>query len=342
MSFFEDIDVFDNTKDDDYYIMTKGGIIMSFILLFFGIILFTANFFNYIQPSVERTLNTKKSLISGMEVVNISLSIYLSSPCDLLNLDLHDMLGNHILASDKVTFRRSLPNKTIVGYTKRAHLDNCFSCYEVNASCCNSCRELILLYRLLNLEPTPQNWSQCEKEDYTLYKDENCLMKGKLAVNKVSGNFRITIGHNLYKSFYSIHTIIPSNGYNLSHAIPRFRFGPKIPTLSMPLEGSIVIEKQSEPKRYFYNLLLTPIIFMNNDKITSKTFEYSSFMTTFPVDWYSSVPEINFQYSFTPYSVIVLSNQKPLIQFVTTTFGTLAGAFALLGIVQKMFIQSVE
>ena len=66
-----------------------------------------------------------------------------------------------------------------------------------------------------------------------------CRLHGTLVVNKVSGNFHITVGKHLPMPLGHAHISLftSQNEYNFSHRIERFSFGEYVPSIINPLEG---------------------------------------------------------------------------------------------------------
>ncbi|CAG2122828.1 unnamed protein product, partial [Medioppia subpectinata] len=66
-----------------------------------------------------------------------------------------------------------------------------------------------------------------------------CRLYGTLTVNKVSGNFHITVGKHLPMPLGHAHISLftSETEYNFSHRIERFSFGEYVPSIINPLEG---------------------------------------------------------------------------------------------------------
>jgi hypothetical protein len=153
--------------------------------------------------------------------------------------------------------------------------------------------------------------------------EETCSLKGKLTVNRVAGVFAVRFTRTLYNAT-KLHK------FNLSHVLGRIRFGPKVPWTSTPLQAIRVTQKSEQPLHYYYELICTPVIFVEDGKIVERTYEYIPIATASqPNPAARKSPGLFFWYQFTPYTVTVVHRTKPLSTFVAATFGVLSGGFAL-------------
>jgi hypothetical protein len=227
----------------------------------------------------------------------------------------------------------------------------CHPCYGVlpETACCNSCEQLILLFAFKRMAPDPDHWPQCKSQGAPpqVSLDEKCLVKGKISVNKVAGGFHIAPGRNDMNANgghnHDLSGAFPS--LDLSHRIERVRFGPDIPTANTPLTGVRVRPKVSRPMRYRYILMATPLVYMKNGYEKARGYEYTVMIASRPI-LPGMAPGIFFDYSFTPYGVVVNAASRSFAQYLTSTFGFLAGAFAMVmmfdaflhetGLVQKI------
>ena len=250
-SFLQTVDVFDKFRDDGFRVQTKTGSLISMAFLFFSFLVIGTEIFNYLQPKYYRDLNVDPSLTNNQDLINISINVLIDLPCFFLHLDVLDSLGfDQYYVRDTVKFKRlslikesdseSLPSTLssykFLGIANKTAKDVCFSCYDIadflpekKESCCNSCEQLILLYRQFGRKPEPQNWDQCKAGKYSrdVTFDEKCQVKGKITVNKVPGSFHIAPGINSaflmkYRRGGHSHNLnfdFPSQGLGMTHQI---------------------------------------------------------------------------------------------------------------------------
>jgi hypothetical protein len=323
--FLESVDIFDKFSEVEYHVKTISGALLSLFLAFFGSILFVFQIAHFLTPDLSRNLGASRTTPGETTLVNISLTIHISFPCHFLHLDTRDTLGFSQLYANTVTLRRYASNGTLLGLAPYPNRSHCHPCFDARPTdeCCNSCEELVLLYRLKNLTPSPENWPQCSPLPENLPNlDETCNLKGKLTVNKVRGLFVVRFTRGLYNAS-------GLRNFNLSHVLGRIRFGPKVPWTSMPLEAIRVTQKTEEPLHYLYELVCTPVIFVRDGEIVERTYEYLPIVTTKSIDKTSLSPGLFFLYQFTPYTVTVSYRTKSLSALVSATFGILSGGFAI-------------
>lgn len=329
MGFFASIDIFDKFSEEEYQVRTVGGAIVSLIFSIIGGILFFAEFITFLVPDINRELVIDKKLTDNMNLVNISMTILVQFPCPLLKMSTIDEVGFQLVKYDTVTFRRYTKAGSFLGISpKNKNKSICHPCFDVlsNESCCNSCEELILLHKLENKTVEVDKWPQCNKVDpQNVRLDENCLIKGKLTINKIKGMFIITSARKHGK-------ILPY--FNLSHLIYRFRLGPKFPTASTPLDGLTIIQRAQDSMDFEYLLMCTPVIFESNDIVNDKAFEYTAMISQSPSGkkWKKNEPippMIFFSYNFSPYTVKIKMSMKSIAGFISSTFGILSGLYAM-------------
>ena len=332
-SVLEFFDLFDKNNVEEMKSHTKSGPIITTILLIFSSILFVAEFIRYVSPEIYRDLSVDPSFSNGREMVNISLSILIDMPCYFLHLDTFDSLGfMELNVNSTVTFRRKAANGSIIGVSHFTINDFCGSCYDVSDKfdCC-TCNQLHYLSKIQNKTATPEKWAQCEnKTRPTIYMNEKCLVKGKLTVNKIRGNFHIAPGINSKYNAYA-HVLGPEI-YQLSmaHKIERIRFGPHIPRTSNPL-NNINNNIQFPFMSYLYHCFVTPVKFVKGGKEIRRGYEYTVLRMFSP-----STPMIYFDYDFTPYTIVVTMNNKSPLSFISSTFGVMSGVFAIATILEEI------
>ncbi|OHT12514.1 hypothetical protein TRFO_17546 [Tritrichomonas foetus] len=334
IDFLSSIDIYDKFSADEYRVRTIGGAILSLILSMFGSVLFFAQFIDFLIPDLSRDLTVNRTLTNNMELVNISLSLLVLFPCHFLKVGTSDSLGFSQTADNTITYRRISINNEFIDYVKQNNSDKCMPCYGARpeGKCCNSCEELVILHMMKNMTLNPDKWEQCKGVNINnISPYETCLLKGKLTVNKVPGSFHVAVGNTgSTRKTFTTKDFEEFPHFNLSHYISRLRFGPKLPTMSTPLENIKMLQNHDILFSYSYNLICTPVIFVRDNIVITKTFEYTMMMSHVPVTTENRKPPgIFFNYQFTPYSITVNWRTKSLSKFIGSTFGVLAGGFAL-------------
>lgn len=303
-NFFQLLDVFDKSRDDNFKVQTKTGSLISIAFICFSFVVIGTEMFNFLHPKLYRDLNVDPSLTNNQDLINISINVIVDLPCFFLHLDVIDSLGlDQYYVRDTIKFKRlallkpeentevlpsSISSYKFLGIANKTAKDVCFSCYDIagflqegGEACCNSCEQLILLYKRFGKKPEPQNWDQCKAGKYSrdVTFDEKCQVKGKITVNKVPGTFHIAPGINSpylmkYRRGGHSHNLnfdFPSQGLGMTHQIINIRFGSKkIPKSSNPLSNILNGHPNVEKNRNQKHLLNLKTIGKNKAKANSK------------------------------------------------------------------------
>lgn len=339
IDFLKEIDIFDKFENDQFKISTKSSFILSIFLSTFGCLFLLIKFVRFFIPNVHRDLELSSALINQEDFVNISISVLVNLPCYFLHLDAIDSLGfSQLDINSTANLRRIDKNGRFIGIVNETLKHECHSCYGIlpDNICCNSCEQLILMATYKGIVPQPEKWVQCrgkngkndilEKHHVSL--NEKCLVKGKISVNKVPGNFHIAPGRNDVSGGAHQHDLsyhFPN--LDLSHTINLLRFGQFIPTVTNPLQNMKIQQNPNALMVYRYHLLVTPINYIHDGKLLSRGYEYTDLKLSRVAR--REAPGIFFHYSFTPYTVTIVSKSRSFAQFLTSTFGFLSGSFAM-------------
>ena len=338
-------DLFDKFSNEDLAIHTKSGSVITIILFVISFIVINIELAFYIKPKTYRDLSISPDGSTIDEIVNLSINVIVNMPCFFLHLDAFDQLTTQldIQPDSSVKIRRLTHDNKLIGITEQPQTGVCQPCYGIKPpnSCCNSCEELYLLFLSNRKLPSPQNWTQCQhrylninhstKNDIPASVDEKCQFKGKIKIHRIPGNFHIAVGKNIPNARGHMHDIATYFGrFDLSHDIYRLRFGSKIPQTSSPLNFFHPTPRPGVKIWYSYNLFLTPVIYKRNNQIIRRGFEYTYLLTeNFIHSNYGQAPGIFFQYSFSPYTIIVTQLPRSFLLFLNSTLGLLAGAYSI-------------
>lgn len=345
-SILQTIDIFDKFDNEELRLRSTSGAFLSIFLSTFGMIFIVIKTFRFFSPNIYRDLALNPSLVNSQDFLNISINVQVNLPCYFLHLDAIDTLGfTQLNINSTARMLRIGKNGKFIGVANESIQDKCFPCYGLKPEglCCNSCEEMILMHKFRGLQAKPDEWPQCDKKrpETKVSRHEKCLVKGKISVNKVNGNFHIAPGRNV-KTGGMMHQHdldFQFPNMDLSHYIHHVRFGPKIPTANLPLKNVRQEQNPNMPIYYKYNLLITPVIYIRNGKLINRGYEYTSMLSKYPS--LQQAPGIFFQYQFSPYTITITSKSRSFAQYITSTFGFLSGSFAL-AMMLDLFIQKEE
>lgn len=343
-SFFVEFDLYDKLDNEGMLSeKTRTGGILSLILFIIGLVLVTSQAIHFFVPEIIRELNVGPVMINEHKLVNISLSLEVDLPCYFLHMDAMDSLGfTQLNINTTATFRRVSPSGKIIGIANTS-LNTCKPCYGLlpEGECCESCQILLLLAQRFRIKPKPEEWEQCnnskDKTEQAVSWDERCLIKGKITVNKAAGTFHIAPGRNTRRMsgghFHDLNYRFPH--LDLSHKIERIRIGPKIPQTSAPLQGITMKQPTNFAMVYKYYMVITPIKYYRKGKKIQKGYEYTSMTTSFPFRYGMGTPGIFFFYQFTPYTIRVNTVDTSVLQYISSTYGVIAGLYAIFLMIDK-------
>ena len=336
-SFFEAIEVFDKSKSE---LEEQRLPALSYIFSLAGFLLILGQFFSILRPQLVRDLDLQTTSLEDQELVNVSINILVNMPCYFLHLDVVDSLGIEQLdINTTAKFYRMKRNGKIIGLSNDSISDVCHPCFGLQPKgiCCNSCEQIMWMLMQNNISKKAEDLPQCKGMAKTkVYLDERCKIKGKVSLNKAQGNFHIAPGSNIRQLSGHMHNLwIDTKDWDLSHYIASMRVGPKIPLTYNPLNK--YQEKQPPDLQivYKYSMIVTPAIYKIKGKVIGKGYDYTAMINKWLARVGGSAPGLYFHYSFTPYGVTVTANYISPGQMITSTFGFLAGIYAIFSLIDN-------
>ena len=305
MKYFSHLDVFDKFANDDFKEHTSIGIHLSTTFSTLTITIFSIFLFRAIRPKVFRDLSLEPRVIDDTQLINVSLTVLVNMPCSYLRLNSFDSYGfNRGSLNTTATFRRVSPSRKIIGVYEQpppGYID---------------------LTLIRNINP-----------------GEKCIVQGKIIIKRVPGTFYISSGAQT--DILSVLGILfQQTKYDLSHHITRLRFGPKVSYTKSRLEHVYNSQLAGIPQMSIYNLIVTPVIYMKNNKKIEEGYEYHVARSSlYLTNGFSNPPGIYFSYSFTPYAIMINAHSGNVLLFLTSAFGVIAGIFAILSFTDLIFDQ---
>ena len=337
-----ELDLFDKLEDPTLQLSTRTGRTASAFLMMCAAFLVTAQAVMLTIPRIYRDLLVDPALTPADEPVNISISVLLSMPCFFVHMDVMDSLGFQELdLNTTVTFRRVDRHGNVMKAARLSPRDRCRPCYGLleEGQCCPSCEMLVALAKRQNRTIELEKWEQCGGAPLTKMKrSEKCLVKGKVTVNRARGGFHIAPGRNVNHMGRHVHQLSERIGaIDMSHKIERVRFGPKIPTVSQPLQNTAWNVPLGALSSSVYHLIATPVVYMKNGVVVDRGYEYQAMSVhrVLPL-WVGQIPGVFFWYRFSPYSVMVHSDTKSPFLALAKTAAVLSGLYAILSLVEAV------
>ncbi|KAI3370754.1 hypothetical protein L3Q82_007298 [Scortum barcoo] len=190
-----------------------------------------------------------------------------------------------------------------------------------------------------------------------------CRIHGHLYVNKVAGNFHITVGKSIPHPRGHAHlaALVSHDSYNFSHRIDHLSFGEAIPGLISPLDGTEKITTDffllkrkkkafsaklrdicaySPPANHMFQYFVTIVpTKLNTYKVSAETHQYSVTEQDRAINHAAGshgVSGIFMKYDISSLMVKVTEQHMPLWQFLIRLCGIIGGIFSTTGMLHGM------
>ncbi|XP_047453293.1 endoplasmic reticulum-Golgi intermediate compartment protein 2-like [Mugil cephalus] len=163
-----------------------------------------------------------------------------------------------------------------------------------------------------------------------------CRIHGHMYVNKVAGNFHITVGKSIPHPRGHAHlaALVSHDSYNFSHRIDHLSFGEAVPGLINPLDGT---EKVAPDANHMFQYFITIVpTKLNTYKISADTHQYSVTERERAINHAAGshgVSGIFMKYDISSLMVKVSEHHMPLWQFLIRLCGIIGGIFSTTGII---------
>lgn len=174
------------------------------------------------------------------------------------------------------------------------------------------------------------------------YPPDACRIHGSIYVNKVAGNFHITVGRplSLPRGHIHISAFMTDKDYNFTHRINKFSFGGPSPGIVHPLEGD---EKIADDNMMLYQYFVEVVpIDIKTLLTTTQTYQYSVKDHQRPIDHKKGshgIPGIFFKYDMSALKIKITQERDTITQFLVKLCATVGGIFVTSGLL-KNIVQS--
>ncbi|CAL8263914.1 unnamed protein product [Merluccius merluccius] len=177
------------------------------------------------------------------------------------------------------------------------------------------------------------------REDQPSHPPAACRIHGHLYVNKVAGNFHITVGKAIPHPRGHAHlaALVSHDSYNFSHRIDHLSFGEKLHGTINPLDGT---EKVSPDYNHMFQYFITIVpTKLNTYQIAADTHQYSVTERERPINHAAGshgVSGIFMKYDISSLMVHVTEQHMPLWKFLVRLCGIVGGIFSTTGMLHGM------
>uniref|UniRef100_A0A673GHV2 Endoplasmic reticulum-Golgi intermediate compartment protein n=1 Tax=Sinocyclocheilus rhinocerous TaxID=307959 RepID=A0A673GHV2_9TELE len=172
------------------------------------------------------------------------------------------------------------------------------------------------------------------REDDPTHPLNACRIHGYLYVNKVAGNFHITVGKAIPHPRGHAHlaALVSHETYNFSHRIDHLSFGEEIPGILNPLDGTEKVSADhNQMFQYFITIVPTKL---QTYKVSADTHQYSVTERERVINHAAGshgVSGIFMKYDISSLMVKVTEQHMPLWQFLVRLCGIIGGIFSTTG-----------
>ena len=174
---------------------------------------------------------------------------------------------------------------------------------------------------------------------------EGCRVKGRLHIQKVSGNFHLALGsaHEIHGKH--IHQFVLSDipKFNCSHTIHELSFGEYFKHQQLPLNNVQHVIEQEGGGVFTYNLKIIPVEYISpfGYYTYSHTYSYQYKYRHIPIvapgqRMQAALPGIFFVYKINPYMLQINERRPSFIQFVVNLSAIAGGVFAIIGLLDSI------
>ena len=324
LSAVRDFDAFPKVPEDYIKKSVRGG---SLSLLSFSLIaLLVVSEFIYYTSTVYKYEYAVDSDVSSKLDINVDITV--AMPCQSIGADVLDLAGETVHTED---FLKLEPAVFELTQEQRSWL-------KAKRSILARVSEYRSLSELMTLRSSPMPHSG--SFDKALNMDQgSCRLWGTIRVNKVAGNFHITIGKHIQDPLQrSGHrhfgAYVPQQLYNLSHRIDRLSFGTEVPGIVNPLDATLQVT-EIKPYVYQYYIQVVPTEYDTMwQKIRTNQFSVTERERPVTMDkGGSGVPGIFFKYDLSSMVVKIKQERQPFWQFLIRLSGIIGGVFATSGMI---------
>ncbi|XP_042408402.1 endoplasmic reticulum-Golgi intermediate compartment protein 3-like isoform X2 [Zingiber officinale] len=261
-----------------------------------------------------------------------------SLPCDVLSVDAVDMSGKHEVDVHANMWKlRVNPEGLIIGtqyltdLVEKEHSDhkhgenkehNEGSSERKDEQSLNS-QDEAMIKRVMN----------------AMERSEGCRVFGNLDVQRVAGNFHISV-HGLKRNAAQ-QIFSRGNNVNVSHVIHDFSFGPKYPGIHNPLDGTTrILLDTSGSVKYFVKIVPTEYRYLSKKVMPTNQFSVTEYYVQ-TKEHQRTWPAVFFFYDLSPITVTIKEETRSFLHFIARLCAVLGGTFALTGMLDRWIYRIV-
>ncbi|XP_010532527.1 PREDICTED: endoplasmic reticulum-Golgi intermediate compartment protein 3 [Tarenaya hassleriana] len=317
---------------------TQSGAIVSIIGLVIMATLFLHELSYYLNTITVHKLSVD---VKRGETLPIHINMtFPSLPCDVLSVDAIDMSGKHEVDLDTNIWKLRLnAHGHIIGTEYISDLvekEHDHSSHKHDGK--EEHKDHTETFSFFGFDQASEK--MIKKVKQALEDGEGCRVYGVLDVQRVAGNFHISVhGLNIYVAQMIFGG---SKNVNVSHTIHDLSFGPKYPGIHNPLDGTVrMLHDTSGTFKYYIKIVPTEYGYLSKEVLSTNQFsvtEYYLPMNEFDRTW----PGVYFLYDLSPITVAIKEERRSFLHFLTRLCAVLGGTFALTGMLDRWMFRLLE
>uniref|UniRef100_A0A3Q3WI45 Endoplasmic reticulum-Golgi intermediate compartment protein n=1 Tax=Mola mola TaxID=94237 RepID=A0A3Q3WI45_MOLML len=324
LTLVKELDAFPKVPES-YVESTASGGTVSLIAFALMAVLAFLEFFVYRDTWMNYEYEVDKDYSSKLR---INVDITVAMRCQYVGADVLD-LAETMVASDGLKYEPvnfELPPEQRLWHMTLLHI-------QERLKLEHSLKDL--LFKSAMKGPPP---SQSQREDNPTSLSA-CRIHGHLYVNKVAGNFHITVGKSIPHPRGHAHlaALVSHDTYNFSHRIDHLSFGEVLPGIISPLDGT---EKVSADSNHMFQYFITIVpTKLNTYRVSAETHQYSVTEQDRVINHAAGshgVSGIFMKYDISSLMVRVTEQHMPLWQFLVRLCGIIGGIFSTTGMLHGM------
>ncbi|CAJ2668431.1 endoplasmic reticulum-Golgi intermediate compartment protein 3 [Trifolium pratense] len=265
-----------------------------------------------------------------------------SLPCDVLSVDAIDMSGKHEVDLDTNIWKLRLNSYGQIigteyisdlvekGHEHEAHKHDDGKDHHEHSE------EKV---HLQTFDEATENTIKKVKE--ALKNGEGCRVYGVLDVQRVAGNFHISVhGLNIYVAQMIFDG---AKNVNVSHVIHDLSFGPKYPGIHNPLDDTTrTLHDASGTFKYYIKIVPTEYRYISKEVLPTNQFSVTEYFSPITSQFDRTWPAVYFLYDLSPITVTIKEERRSFLHFITRLCAVLGGTFAVTGMLDRWMYRLIE
>ncbi|CAK8566971.1 unnamed protein product [Lathyrus sativus] len=317
---------------------TQSGALVSVIGLFIMAILFLHEMGYYLTTYTVHEMSVD---LNRGETLPIHINMtFPSLPCDVLSVDAIDMSGKHEVDLDTNIWKLRLnSNGMIIGTEYISDLVEKEHAAHNHGDGKDHHEHSEEKAHLQTFDEATENTIKKVKE--ALKNGEGCRVYGVLDVQRVAGNFHISVhGLNIYVAQMIFDG---AKNVNVSHVIHDLSFGPKYPGLHNPLdETPRIVHDASGTFKYYIKIVPTEYRYLSKEVLPTNQFSVTEYFSPITSQFDRTWPAVYFLYDLSPITVTIKEERRSFLHFITRLCAVLGGTFAVTGMLDRWMFRLIE